>query len=273
MIVLILAGGRRRRPGRDRAAVLPALDHRAGGRAEALHAAAARRARHLRARGLLQLPLADDPAVPRRDAALRPLLGGRRVRLRPPVPVGQQAHRPRPAPRRRPLQRRVAPPAPDQPARPGARVEHAGLPVAGERSAVDPATSCRRSCARCARSACRTATPRSPAPPRRCRARPSWTRWSPTCRSLGTARRSEEQRHGRQRLLRSVVTLLRLRLSSASCVWAWRAARREALRRGGARCRFARRGSERDERLLRQRLVGLRRRRHGRSAWSAAWRC
>jgi flagellar basal body-associated protein FliL len=32
--------------------------------------------RHLPARGLLQLPFADDPPVPRRDAALRPLLGG-----------------------------------------------------------------------------------------------------------------------------------------------------------------------------------------------------
>ena len=105
---------------------------------EALHGAAARRPRHLRARGLLQLPLADDPAVPRRDAALRPVLHGRRVRLRPPVPVGQQAHRARSAPRRRPLQRRVAPRAPDQPARPGARVEHAGLSVAGARRSTRP---------------------------------------------------------------------------------------------------------------------------------------
>ena len=69
----------------------------------------------------------------RRDAALRPRLDGRRVRLRPPVPVGQQAHRPRPAPRRRQVQRRVASAAPEQPARPGPRVEHAGLPVADDR--------------------------------------------------------------------------------------------------------------------------------------------
>ena len=67
------------------------------------------RARHLHPRGLLQLPLADDPAVPRRDRALRPLLGGRRVRLRPSVPVGQQAHRSGSGARRRPLPRRVAP--------------------------------------------------------------------------------------------------------------------------------------------------------------------
>jgi hypothetical protein len=57
---------------------------------------------------------------------------GRRVCLRPPLPVGQQAHRAGPAPRGRPLQRRMASRAPDQPARPGARVQHAGLPLAGQ---------------------------------------------------------------------------------------------------------------------------------------------
>ena len=111
----------RRRPGRDRAAVLPALDHAAGAGHQAVRAAAAGRARHLYPRGLLQLPLADDPAVPRRDAALRPLLGGRRVRLRPPVPVGQQAHRPRPGAGRRALLGRVAPHPPQQSARRRAR--------------------------------------------------------------------------------------------------------------------------------------------------------
>ena len=40
--------------------------------------------------------------LPRRNRALWPLFGGRRIRLRPSVPVGQQAHRARPAPRRRP---------------------------------------------------------------------------------------------------------------------------------------------------------------------------
>ncbi len=49
-----------------------------------------------------------------------------------PVPVGQQAHRPRPAARGRQVQRRVAPHPPEQPARRGARVEHAGLSLAGE---------------------------------------------------------------------------------------------------------------------------------------------
>jgi hypothetical protein len=74
---------------------------------------------------------------------------GRRVRLRPPVPVGLQAHRPGPGARRRPLQRRVASRAPDQPARRGAGVEHAGLPVAGATPARRRAS--RRRCARCAR--------------------------------------------------------------------------------------------------------------------------
>ena len=45
------------------------------------------------ARGLLQLPLADDPADPRRDRALRRVQQARRVRLRPPVPVGLAPHR------------------------------------------------------------------------------------------------------------------------------------------------------------------------------------
>ena len=43
---------------------------------------AAGRTRCLRARRLLRLPLADDPAVPQRNGALRPVLGCRRVGLR-----------------------------------------------------------------------------------------------------------------------------------------------------------------------------------------------
>ena len=65
------AGGGGGRHRRDRAAVLPEVHHRAGAGPQALHRAAAGRARHLHPRGLLQLPLADDPPVPRRDAALR----------------------------------------------------------------------------------------------------------------------------------------------------------------------------------------------------------
>ena len=136
---------------------------RAGAGPEALHRAAARRARRLRARGLLQLPLADDPAVPRRDDALRPLLDGRRVRLRPSVPVGQQAHRARPAPRRRQVQRRVAPLALEQPARPGARVEHAGLPVAGQGRPSTPAEMAPQADGPARAWACPTATRRSTA--------------------------------------------------------------------------------------------------------------
>ena len=91
--------GARRRGGGGRLAVrdhpdvpdpLQRADHRVG---EAVHAARAGRARHLHPRGLLQLPLADDPAVPLRDRALRRVLEAGRVRLRPPVPVGLAAHR------------------------------------------------------------------------------------------------------------------------------------------------------------------------------------
>src|SRR5690606_8209293 len=70
-----------------------------------------------------------------RDRALRPLFAGRRVGVRPPVPVGLQAHRARPGARRRPLLGRLAPRAPDRPARGGAGVQHAGLPVARRRGA------------------------------------------------------------------------------------------------------------------------------------------
>jgi cytochrome c oxidase cbb3-type subunit 2 len=48
--------------------------HATGGRPQALHRAAVGRPRRLHPRGLLQLPLADGPSVPCRDAALRPLL-------------------------------------------------------------------------------------------------------------------------------------------------------------------------------------------------------
>ena len=74
---------------------------RAGRRRQAVYAAATRGSRRLPARRLLQLPFADDPAVPRGDRALRSLLGRRRIGVRPPVPVGQQAHRARSRARRR----------------------------------------------------------------------------------------------------------------------------------------------------------------------------
>ena len=52
---------RDRRPRRDHAAVLSQEHDREGRRRAALHAARTRRPQHLCARGLLQLPLADDP--------------------------------------------------------------------------------------------------------------------------------------------------------------------------------------------------------------------
>ena len=75
---------------------------------QAVHAARDRGARPLHPRRLRRLPLADDPAAPRRDGALRRLLEGRRVRLRPPVPVGLEAHRPGPAARGRQVSGRLA---------------------------------------------------------------------------------------------------------------------------------------------------------------------
>ena len=83
---------------------------------EAVHAARGRRPRHLHPRGLLQLPLADGPAVPVRDGAVRRVLEGRRVRLRPPLPVGLEADGAGPAPRRREVPVALARP-PHAPAR------------------------------------------------------------------------------------------------------------------------------------------------------------
>ena len=108
LLVGILRRGRDRRPRRDRAAVLPQEHHRDGRRHAALHAARARRARHLRPRGLLPLPLADDPPAARRGRALRPLLARRREHVRPSVPVGLQAHRAGSRARRRQVLRRLA---------------------------------------------------------------------------------------------------------------------------------------------------------------------
>ena len=122
--------GRRGRVGRDRAPLFPEIPDRTGGGFEAVHRAAARGSRRLHPRRLLYLPLPDDPSLPRRDRALRPLLGRGRVGLRSPVPVGQQAHRARPRARRRALLGRVAP-GPFQPTpRRGARVQHARLSLA-----------------------------------------------------------------------------------------------------------------------------------------------
>ena len=121
---------RDRRPGRDHAAVLPQEHDREGRGHAALHAARARRPQHLCARGLLQLPFADDPAAARRGRALRPLLARRREHVRPAVPVGIEAHRPRPGARRRQVFRRLAPRSSQRAEVGGARHGHAGLSVA-----------------------------------------------------------------------------------------------------------------------------------------------
>ena len=88
---------------------------------------------HLRARGLLSLPFADDPAAARRGRALRPLLAGGRKHVRPSVPVGLEAQRPRSRARRRQIFRRLASRPSEQPARRSCRLDHAGLCLPGER--------------------------------------------------------------------------------------------------------------------------------------------
>ena len=131
--------------------------------------------------GCYLLPLADDPHAELRNAALRRPFRCRRIRLRPAVPVGLEAHRAGPGARRRQILRRLAARAPAGAARARAAIEHARLSVAGgsedrrrrPAGAHARAAHARRSVHRCARSR---------ALPRRCWTRPSSTRWSPIYR-------------------------------------------------------------------------------------------
>ena len=89
--------------------------------------AAARRPRRLPARGLRELPHPDGAAAAHRGHALRRLLEGRRVLLRPPLPLGLEAHRPGPGARRGQAPGRLAPGPLRE--RPGGRaaLQHAAL--------------------------------------------------------------------------------------------------------------------------------------------------
>ncbi|MGC4094854.1 MAG: cytochrome-c oxidase, cbb3-type subunit I [Polyangiaceae bacterium] len=111
---------------------------------QAVYAARAARARHLRERRLLQLPLANGAANPLGDRALRRVLEARRVRLRPPVPMGITPHRPRLAPRRRQVPAPVASAPHGRPALDDAAVDHAVLRLAQ----LEPARLQRRAKAR-----------------------------------------------------------------------------------------------------------------------------
>ena len=112
---------------------------------------------HLHPRGLLRLPQPDDPHPARRGRALRPLLAGRGVQVRPPDAVGLEAHRARPRPHRRQVLRLLACRPPHQSARRGAGIQHAGLPLAGPDRAGDRGPR-RGICRRSGRSGCRTPT-------------------------------------------------------------------------------------------------------------------
>ena len=85
------------------------------------------------------------------------------------------------------LQRRVAPHAPEQPARRGARVEHAGLPVAGEDAASTPPSIAAKM--RALRTVGVPYTDDEIAKARRATStgKTEMDALSPTCRSLGTA--------------------------------------------------------------------------------------
>ena len=66
----------------------------------------------------------------RRSEALWSVRGLRRVRVRPPVPLGLEANRPRLAAPRRQVHGRVAPRAHERSSRRGPRIDHARVPVA-----------------------------------------------------------------------------------------------------------------------------------------------
>src|SRR4029077_6870246 len=76
------------------------------------------------------LSLADDPRAARRGRALRALLARSREPVRPTVPVGLQAQRTGPGTCRRQIFRRLASRPSEGSAFGGARLDHAGLPLA-----------------------------------------------------------------------------------------------------------------------------------------------
>ena len=203
---------RHRRVRADGARALERADDRLG---QAVHAARDRRPRPLHPRRLRRLPLADDPAVARRDRALRRLLEGRGVRLRPSVPLGIEAHRTGSAARRRQVSGRLALRAHGGAARDVAAVDHAGLSVALRRDARYVAHRRQRS-SRSAGSACRIRTAT------RSRRRPICARRrrrSPTGLTAGRTR--------------SAATIARSSRSSRTCSGSARTSRRRRRPRGG----------------------------------------
>ena len=81
--------------------------------------------------GCYLLPQPDDPLAARRGRALRPLQPGRGKHVRPSLPVGIEAYRPRSCARRRQIFGRLACRAHARPALGRAGIDHAGLSVPG----------------------------------------------------------------------------------------------------------------------------------------------
>ena len=124
------SGGAHRRRRGVRAHGAHSLERADDCRGQAVHAARSRGAGPVHPGRLRRVPLADDAADAFGDRALRRLLEGRRVRLRPSVPVGLEAHRSGSAPGRRQVSGRVAFRAHEAAGRDVARLDHARLPVA-----------------------------------------------------------------------------------------------------------------------------------------------
>ena len=195
---------------------------------EAVHAAGAGRPRHLHRRGLLQLPLADDPARsgPRPSATAStasPASSSTTIRS-----SGARGASARTCARGRQVSARLARPPPREPAVDHAAVDHARVPVAAQR-ALDFGAIQRRRRTRWRCWACpirrrgrgrrrRRAQEQAAAiageiveqgGPRTWRTRRSW-RWSRTCSGSGTDIKRRRPRRRRPRRRRRPTDAMRL---------------------------------------------------------------
>ncbi len=121
---------RHRRTDRDGPHLRDPLERPHHRRRQTLHPPGAPRARPLHPRGLRRLSLAAGAPIPLGNRALRTLFKSRRVRVRPSVPLGLQAHRARPVARRPQVPRRLALQPHGGSAPRVAGVHHAALPLA-----------------------------------------------------------------------------------------------------------------------------------------------
>ena len=153
--------------------------------------------RHLHPRGLRRLPFPAGAPAGGRSAALRFVLAGLGIGVRPSVPVGFK--------RTGPDLARLGERYSDEWHRIHLRnprmvvPESTCRPIRGWRRPRSPARTCRTACAPCAWWACRTATRKSPPRPRPSRARRKRTRWWPPARAGRGRAQGAAGQEGRRR--------------------------------------------------------------------------